>query len=72
MKMNAADKVAWLLLIVGGLNWGFVGWLNYNPIDKLFGVDSTGSRVIYAIVGVAALYSLYRMFTMMSGAKKSA
>ena len=72
MKMNALDKVSMLLLMVGGVNWGLVGWLKYNLVDEIFGVESTGSRVIYAVVGVAALYSIYGMVKMLSSPSNKA
>lgn len=68
--MNALDKLATLLLIVGGFNWGLVGWLKYNLVDKIFGVGSTASRVVYAIVGVASIYCIYTMVKMMSSSTK--
>ncbi len=58
MKMNAADYIAWVLIVVGGLNWGLVGAFQYNLVDSLFGVDSTLSRVVYVLVGLAAVYSV--------------
>ncbi len=64
MKMNAVDKLAYVLVVVGGLNWGLVGWFKYNLVDKIFGVESGASRVIYALVGVAALYMVYTMVNM--------
>jgi len=69
--MNVADKLAYLLLIIGGFNWGLVGWLKYNLVDKIFGVSSTGSRIIYAIVGLASLYAIYSMVTMIASSKKA-
>ena len=69
MKMNALDKLAVVLLVIGGFNWGLVGWLKYNLVDSIFGVDSTGSRIIYAIVGVASLYMIYVIVKMMSKPK---
>lgn len=69
MKMNAIDKLAIVLLVIGGFNWGLVGWLKYNLVDSIFGVDSTGSRIIYAIVGVASLYMIYVIVKMMSKPK---
>jgi uncharacterized membrane protein YuzA (DUF378 family) len=66
MKMNALDKVAMLLLIVGGFNWGLVGWLKYNLVDEIFGVESAISRVVYAVVGVASVYCIYSMVKMLS------
>ena len=70
MKMNAWDKLAYTLVVIGGLNWGLVGFFKYNLVDKIFGVDSTGSRVVYDIVGLAALWMLYGMLTMMTNDKK--
>jgi len=57
--MNLLDKIATSLLIIGGLNWGLVGAFDYNLVDSLFGVESVLSRVIYSVVGLAALYCIY-------------
>jgi len=56
---NPVDLLALILVIVGGLNWGLVGLFNYNLVDAIFGVGSTLSRIIYIIVGLAALYMIY-------------
>ena len=56
---NPVDLIALILVIVGGLNWGLVGLFNYNLVDAIFGVGSTLSRIIYIIVGLAALYMIY-------------
>lgn len=68
MKMNAADVLAYVLVVVGGINWGLVGWLNYNLVDAIFGAGSGISRVVYALVGVAALYMIFGFFKMKSKA----
>lgn len=70
MKTNALDKAAILLLIVGGFNWGLVGWMKYNLVDEIFGVESTISRVIYALVGVASLYGIYTLVKMMGNSTR--
>lgn len=69
MKMNAVDKLAYVLVVVGGLNWGLVGAFNYNLVDSLFGAGSTLSRVVYVLVGLAALEMLYKMVAMMQADK---
>jgi uncharacterized membrane protein YuzA (DUF378 family) len=66
MKMNAADYIAWVLIVIGGLNWGLVGAFKYNLVDKIFGVDSTISRVIYVLVGLAAVYSVLAVIAKLS------
>lgn len=59
MKMNMLDTLAYVLVVVGGLNWGLVGFFDYNLVDKIFGVGSGLSRTVYALVGLAALYMVY-------------
>lgn len=53
-----AAWVSWVLVIVGGLNWGLVGALNFNLVDAIFGEGSVVSAIIYILVGVAAIVSI--------------
>jgi uncharacterized protein len=62
MKLNVIDRIAIVLLIIGGLNWGLVGLFNYNLVGSLFGQASGLSRAIYALVGVSAVYSVFILF----------
>jgi len=55
-KLNAFDWIALLLVVVGGLNWGLVGIFQFDLVATLFGDMSTLSRIVYSLVGVAALY----------------
>jgi uncharacterized protein len=55
-KMNFWDWLTLILVVVGGLNWGLVGFFNFNIIDAIFGAMSIASRIIYAIVGLSAIY----------------
>ena len=59
MEKNALDWIALILVIIGGIVWGLIGFFGYNLVDAIFGTMSTTARVIYAIVGIAALYSIY-------------
>ncbi len=72
MKMNPLDKLSWLLVTIGGLNWGLVGFFKYNLVDKIFGVGSTGSKVVYDIVGLAAVWSIWGMLMMAAKMDKKA
>lgn len=58
-RINVADWIAFVLIIIGGLNWGLIGAFNFNLVAFLFGAMSAVSRIIYILVGLAALYSLY-------------
>lgn len=55
-KLNAFDWLAVVLVIVGGLNWGLVGILNFDLVSTIFGDMSALSRIVYALVGLAAVY----------------
>ncbi len=55
-KLSVLDFGALVLVIVGGLNWGLVGVLNFNLVSTLFGDMSSISRIVYALVGVSAVY----------------
>lgn len=60
--MYALLVIAKILVIIGGLNWGLVGTFDYNLVDALFGAGSVGSRVVYIVVGVAALLTIIDLF----------
>ena len=47
-----------LLIIIGALNWGLVGFFKYNLVADLFGMDSGLTRFIYSLVGIAGLLAV--------------
>ena len=49
------QKFAIALVIVGAINWGMIGGLRVNLVERLLGKGSTGARIVYILVGVAAL-----------------
>lgn len=57
-KLCAGHKVAWVLVVVGALNWGLVGALNFNLVMKLLGSMPAVERVVYVLVGLAGLMML--------------
>ena len=51
------DMIALILAIVGGLNWGLIGIFQFDLVAWIFGgQDALLSRVIYTLVGVAAVW----------------
>jgi len=57
------DRIALILVIVGGLNWGSVGIFGFDIIAALFGGQSAAiSRVIYTLVGLGALWCVSLLF----------
>lgn len=61
MKQSPVKLLSQILLIVGGLNWGLVGLLNFDLVAIIFGEMSLLSRVVYVAVGLAAIASLFSM-----------
>lgn len=57
--MKALDVIAAILVIIGGLNWGLVGIFNFDLVAAIFGAMSGLTRVVYILVGVAALYQIF-------------
>lgn len=55
-KFNMLDWTTLTILVIGGLNWGILGFFQHDIIASLFGGMSVVSRIIYAIVGLSALY----------------
>lgn len=51
-------KVAWVLLIVGGLNWLLVGAVEVDLVRKVFGAWPILVKLVYILVGLSALYEL--------------
>ena len=57
MKMNILDWIAYILVVIGGLNWGLVAF-DFNVVSTIFG-EGTITQVIYILVGLSALYMIY-------------
>ncbi|HTV13285.1 MAG TPA: DUF378 domain-containing protein [Acidobacteriaceae bacterium] len=54
--MKAMDVVTAILLIVGGVNWGAYGAMHFDLVATVLGDYSPMSRVVYALVGISAIY----------------
>lgn len=55
-KLTTLDWVAFVLTVVGGLNWGLVGLFDFDLVSALFGADSLLTSIIFVLVGLSALY----------------
>jgi uncharacterized protein len=61
--MKKLDLLAATLLLVGGLNWGLVGVAKFDLVAWIcggmdFGETNAASRIVYTLVGVAAVYGI--------------
>ena len=58
-KLSVLDWVALILIVVGGLNWGLVGAFGFDLVAAIFGDMSALSRIVYVLVGLSAIYTLF-------------
>ena len=57
------DRIALILAIIGGLNWGSIGLFRFDLVAYLFGGQtSTVSRVVYTLVGLSAIWCISLLF----------
>lgn len=61
--MAVIDTIALILVIIGGLNWGSIGIFGVDFVAALFGGPAAVfSRIVYALVGLGALWSITLLF----------
>jgi uncharacterized membrane protein YuzA (DUF378 family) len=63
--MKAIDGLTALLVVVGGLNWGLVAIAEFDLVATVFGEEfgetNAASRIVYALVGLSAVYQAIRL-----------
>lgn len=56
--MKALDTIALILVVIGAVNWGLIGFFQFDLVAALFGQMTVFSRVVYSIIGISGLYAL--------------
>ena len=56
MRNRVLDGFALTIVIIGAINWGLVGFFDFNLVAMIFGSMSWISRIIYALVGICGIY----------------
>jgi len=56
--MRVANCIAWVILLIGGINWLLVGLASWNLVGAIFGSAALFSRIIYILVGISAIWLL--------------
>lgn len=59
--MSTLQRIALVLTIIGAINWGLIGFFNFNLVEMLFGDDFL-ARLIYGLVGIAGLINIGLLF----------
>ena len=57
------DRIALIILVIGGLNWGSIGLFQFDLVSFIFGGQSAIlSRIIYTLVALSAIWCISLMF----------
>ena len=56
--METIQKTCLAITIIGAINWGLIGLLDFNLVDTIFGVDSLLSKIIYILVGICGIVNI--------------
>ena len=64
--METIQKIALVITIIGAVNWGLIGLLNFDLVAMLFGDMSLMSRIIYSLVGICGLINIGILFNHIS------
>jgi len=56
--METLQKTCLAITIIGAINWGLIGLLDFNLVDTIFGVGSLLSRIVYSLVGICGLVNI--------------
>ncbi|MGN1043281.1 MAG: DUF378 domain-containing protein [Acutalibacteraceae bacterium] len=61
--MKTINKIAMILCILGGLNWGLIGFFQFDAVAWIFGgQDSVISRILYVIISIASVWCISLLF----------
>ena len=60
--METVQKILLVITIIGAINWGLIGILDFNLVGTIFGAGSLFSRIIYSLVGIAGLINIGILF----------
>jgi hypothetical protein len=63
MRNNFISWLAFILVVVGAVNWGLVGFFAFDLVAALFGEMTAVSRIVYGLVGIAGVYLLIDRLT---------
>jgi len=62
--------VAWVLAVIGALNWGLVGFFDVNLVASLLGTTTLATRAVYSLVGISAIILIIFKVMKMTNNKK--
>ncbi|HEY4600923.1 MAG TPA: DUF378 domain-containing protein [Cerasibacillus sp.] len=61
--MKTLQRIALILTIIGAINWGLIGFFDFDLVAAIFGgQDAAFSRTIYSLVGLSGLFAITLLF----------
>ncbi len=60
--METFQKVTLIFTVIGAINWGLIGFFDFNLVESLFGASSVIPSIIYAVVGICGLINIGILF----------
>ena len=60
--MKVIDRIALVLIIIGAINWGLIGFFGFDLVATIFGEMSVISRIVYGLVGISGLWGIKLLF----------
>lgn len=60
--MIIIQKIALVLTIIGGINWGLVGIFNFNLVEFFFNANTIPTRIIYIVIAVCSIFNIGLLF----------
>jgi hypothetical protein len=70
-RLGFIDGLAIIIVIIGALNWGFIGLFNYDVIATVLGEMNILTRVAYMIIGLAGLWTIFAFMKKRRAAQKT-
>ena len=60
--METFQKTTLIVTVIGAINWGLIGFFNFNLVESLFGAESMIPSIVYALVGICGLINIGILF----------
>lgn len=60
--METLQKTCLIITIIGAINWGLIGFFDFNLVETLFGTESILSKIVYMLVGITGLINIGILF----------
>ena len=60
--MKTLQRIALVLTIIGALNWGLIGFFDFNLVTALFDANNVVSRIIYSLIAIAGIINIGLFF----------